>query len=239
MMETLLSVEHLVYPFEEEAGKAGLVRVEDLQSFSNPSKLLEKKGEMQAKSRLVDSTYIIKLLKIYQSELTLHYIYEYVPYSLSRYIHLHFLPEGGTDDHRRRVFLKRVSSELMMVISYLIRMKIEVDLCVSNLGFSKDDKLKLFMNAKCRMGHKTELSLAALYNSCKEKILDYIEQTVNTKQEHSAEEIPNFIIKGNKLVFPSRPRNQSHLDNQRAQEEYQSYGLPSFQSVGHLWLQSL
>lgn len=30
------------------------------------------------------------------------------------------------------------------------------------------------MNAKCKMGHKTELSLLANYNASKEKILDYI-----------------------------------------------------------------
>ncbi len=32
------------------------------------------------------------------------------------------------------------------------------------------------MNAKCKMGHKTEVSLVAYYNSCKEKIFDYIEK---------------------------------------------------------------
>ena len=43
----------------------------------------------------------------------------------------------------------------MMLISYLVWNKIEVDLCPVNLGFTSEGKLKLFMSSKCRMGHKT------------------------------------------------------------------------------------
>jgi len=31
------------------------------------------------------------------------------------------------------------------------------------------------MNAKCKMGRKTELSLVSFYGQCKEKILTFIE----------------------------------------------------------------
>jgi hypothetical protein len=41
---------------------------------------------MQKKAKMIDSPYIIKLLKIYQDELSLHFIYEYVPYSIAKYI---------------------------------------------------------------------------------------------------------------------------------------------------------
>lgn len=43
----------------------------------------------------------------------------------------------------------------MMLISYLVRMKIEVELTIDNVGFTKDEKIKLFMNSKCKMGRKT------------------------------------------------------------------------------------
>jgi hypothetical protein len=55
----------------------------------------------------------------------------------------------------------------MMLISYLVRMKIEVELTMENIGFTKDEKLKLFMNSRCKMGRKTELTLIAFYNQCK------------------------------------------------------------------------
>lgn len=42
---------------------------------------------MLKKNKLIDSPFIIRLLKIYQEELSLHYIYEHVPYSLLNYIH--------------------------------------------------------------------------------------------------------------------------------------------------------
>jgi len=50
---------------------------------------------MQKKAKMIDSPYIIKLLKIYQDELSLHFI-----------------------------------------ISYLAKMKMEVDLSIDNLGIT-------------------------------------------------------------------------------------------------------
>ena len=75
MIETIIQVENHVYPFEEEVSHKDMVKVEDVQIFSNVKELLEKKGEMQIKSKLVDSPYLIRLLKIYQEDLTLHYLY--------------------------------------------------------------------------------------------------------------------------------------------------------------------
>jgi hypothetical protein len=116
----------------------------------------------------VNSPYLINMVKIYQEELTLHYVYEHVPHSLLGYIK----KCGRDNETNAKLILKRVSYELMMLISYLVNMKIDVDLSPHNLGFTFDGKLKIFMHARCKMGHKTEVSLLAYYNNCKEKILD-------------------------------------------------------------------
>ena len=41
---------------------------------------------MQAKAKILDSAYLVRLLKVYQDDLTLHYLYEFVPYSLRGHI---------------------------------------------------------------------------------------------------------------------------------------------------------
>ena len=70
--------------------------------------------------------------------------------------------------------MKKISYELALLISYLIDMRIEIDLSVNTVGLTEDEKLKVFMNYRCKMGHKTEVSLIIYYNSRKEKILSYI-----------------------------------------------------------------
>ncbi len=66
-----------------------------------------------------------------------------------------------------KLFLKKMNYELAVLISYLINMKIEINLSVENIGFSQDEKMKVFMNAKCKMGNKNQLSLISLYNQRK------------------------------------------------------------------------
>jgi len=73
-----------------------------------------------------------------------------------------------------KLLLKKISFDLTSLISYLANLKVEIDLCIENLGMTEDEKLKLYMNTKCRMGHKTEVSLVAYYSHCKEKIMNYI-----------------------------------------------------------------
>lgn len=102
------------------------------------------------------------MIKIYQEELNLHYVYEHVPYSLTAYV-----KKCGASSTNAKLILKRVSYELMMLISFLVNTKIEVELAPHNLGFTYDGKLKIFMHAKCKMGTKTEVSLLANYNNCK------------------------------------------------------------------------
>lgn len=41
---------------------------------------------MQKKNKLINNPYLIKMVKIYQQDLSLHFIYEHVPYSLHNYI---------------------------------------------------------------------------------------------------------------------------------------------------------
>jgi len=73
-----------------------------------------------------------------------------------------------------KLFLKKISYDLTIVINYLVQAKIELELSLRNLGLSEDEKLKVFMHSRCRIGHKTELSLVALYAPAKEKILKHL-----------------------------------------------------------------
>ena len=77
-----------------------------------------------------------------------------------------------------KLFLKKITYEVAMLISYLIDMKIEIDISVANMGLTHDEKLKVFMSHRCKMGHKTEISLIAYYNSRKEKIISFLERSM-------------------------------------------------------------
>ena len=123
---------------------------------------------MIKKTKLVKSHYIVQLLKIYQEEDTLHYIYEHIPYSFEKYIQKKY--SGGNKqiaEMNSKLFLKKIGYELAMLISYLIDMKIEIDISLNNVGLTEDEKIKVFMNYRCKMGHKTEVSLILYYNSRK------------------------------------------------------------------------
>ena len=111
---------------------------------------------MLKKTKLVRSDYIIKLQKIYQEDLTLHYIYEHVPHSFERYIQKHFR-SGSAEiiEMSAKLFLKKMSYELALLISYLVELRIEIDLSIDNIGLTGSEKVKVFMNYRCKMGHKT------------------------------------------------------------------------------------
>lgn len=105
---------------------------------------------------LKGSPFLIGLRKIYQNQLSLHYNYEYVPYSLANFIRVRFKrTKRELLEMSGKLFLKKISYELTMLISYLARSKIELDLSIRNLGLTEDEKLKVFMSSRCRMGHKT------------------------------------------------------------------------------------
>ena len=66
-----------------------------------------------------------------------------------------------------KLFYKKMSYELTLLISGLVDMKVEVELTVDNIGITDDEKLKIFMSSRCRIGHKTEVSLISYYGHCK------------------------------------------------------------------------
>jgi hypothetical protein len=172
MIETVVRIANGRYPFDELPEKGFVVKVEDVQNFKSLRELSEKKNEMIKKGRLINSPYIIKLLKLYQDDISLHYVYEHVPNSFSKYIQKNY-SSGSRKivEMSTKLFFKKISYEIAMLISTLIEMKIEIDLSMDTIGLTDDEKVKVFMSAKCRMGHKTELSLIAHYNSRKEKII--------------------------------------------------------------------
>lgn len=132
---------------------------------------------MVKKRELLSSIYLIKLVKIYQEDLSLLYIYEYVPYSISKYIQTHYKSDKNEIiDMSAKLFLKKLNYELTLLISELASLKIELELSADTLAITEDEKLKVFMAPRCRMGHKPEISLLALYNSKKEKITQLAEQ---------------------------------------------------------------
>jgi hypothetical protein len=65
---------------------------------------------MQKKNKLINSPYLIRMVKIYQQDLSLHFIYEHVPYSLSRYIKK-AISETKAEGQQlnSKLFLKKVS----------------------------------------------------------------------------------------------------------------------------------
>lgn len=71
------------------------------------------------------------------------------------------------------------------------------------------------MSARCRMGHKSEVSLVAHYGHCKEKVLAFLEGQLFPEPAPvtTPNEAPNFVIRGNKLVFPKRDLNESIYSN--------------------------
>lgn len=73
---------------------------------------------MLKKRELLQSSYLIRLLKIYQENLTLHYIYEHVPYSLSKYIQTHYKSDRNEIiEMSTKLFLKKLNYELTLLIS--------------------------------------------------------------------------------------------------------------------------
>jgi hypothetical protein len=87
---------------------------------------------MGKKIKLLENNYVIKLLSTYQEDLTLHFTYEYIPFSLAKY-----LPRKlESNPHCGRSLIKKISFDLTMMISFLASMRIELDLCVNNLGLT-------------------------------------------------------------------------------------------------------
>lgn len=66
-----------------------------------------------------------------------------------------------------KLFLKKLNYELTLLISDLASLKIELDLTPDTLAITEDEKFKVFMAPRCRMGHKSEVALLALYNNKK------------------------------------------------------------------------
>ncbi len=84
------------------------------------------------------------------------YTYEHVPYSLGKYIKNHYNSDSiEVIDMSAKLFVKKISRELTMMISELARLKIELEVTEDTIGITEDEKIKVFMGPKCRMGHKT------------------------------------------------------------------------------------
>lgn len=85
----------------------------------------EKKSEMLKKNDAITNAYIIKLLAVYQENLHLHYVYEYVPYTLTSYILMKYKTENKEIwEMTKKLFIKKITYELTILISYLAKMKI-------------------------------------------------------------------------------------------------------------------
>ena len=214
MIETVLQIENGIYPFGEGNSKEEEVKVVDIQTFRSLRQLQEKKNEMTKKGKLVESNYIIRITKIYQDEFSLHYIYEYVPYSLIGFIDKYYANKGKEIlELNSKNFLKKISCELTMLISYLACMKIQLDLNINTLGITADQKVKVYMNSKCKMGHKMEIGLVAYYSQCKEKVMKCIDAYLNSMKKvevKQPKQHQNFVIRGNRLVFPESSLNESY-----------------------------
>ena len=111
---------------------------------------------------------IIRMTCIVEQEKSLVYYYEFVEFSIGSY--LKGKHDGQSKDiwaMTKKLILKKLAYELTMLISYLGKMKIEVDLCMNNLGISRDEKLKLYIGPRSKMGIKSEIQLFVVYNQAK------------------------------------------------------------------------
>lgn len=78
----------------------------------------------------IQSNFIIKLLKIYEEDLCLHYIYEYVPYSLSTYIK-NKLEKDEYDqfkDMTAKLLFKKITNDINAITAELSKLRIEAEL---------------------------------------------------------------------------------------------------------------
>ena len=55
----------------------------------------------------------------------------------------------------KNLLSKKLNFELTMLISYLGKMKIETELSMQHLGMSEDEKLKLYVSPRSKMGIKS------------------------------------------------------------------------------------
>lgn len=82
---------------------------------------------------------MIRLQTVYQSDMKLHYVYEYVPFSIASFIKMkHSSQNKDIWEMTKKLTTKKVGYELTMLIGYLTKMKIEVDLSPQNLGINKE-----------------------------------------------------------------------------------------------------
>lgn len=75
MIETIIEIENQQYPFEELSSKGHTITVKDIQAYHSSRELSQKKDEMQKKNKLISNPYLIRMVKIYQEDLNLHFIY--------------------------------------------------------------------------------------------------------------------------------------------------------------------
>jgi hypothetical protein len=55
----------------------------------------------------------------------------------------------------KNLLTKKLVYELTMLISYLGKMRIEAELNLKNLGINEEEKLKLYVSPRSKMGIKT------------------------------------------------------------------------------------
>lgn len=65
-----------------------------------------------------------------------------------------------------------------MLISYLGKMRIEVELSLATLGICENEKLKLYISPRSKMGIKAEIHLIVTYNQAKDRIIKEVQQVL-------------------------------------------------------------
>lgn len=128
MIETIIQVDKDAYPFDEPISHTGIVSVEAIHEFTSLEELLAKKRVMQPKTKVHGCLHVIKLKKIYQQDLRLHFIYEYVPYSLRSYISQ--LTDTETSQHvsqmTRQLFISKLDHQLTILVGYLVEASLRI-----------------------------------------------------------------------------------------------------------------
>jgi DNA-binding transcriptional regulator GbsR (MarR family) len=102
---------------------------------------------------MITNPAIIGLLSVLKKGMSLLYEWQYVPHSISSYVRSKFnTANSDIWQMTRTLLVKKVTYELTILMSYLAKMKIETELSMHTLGISYDEKLKLYLNPRSKMG---------------------------------------------------------------------------------------
>jgi hypothetical protein len=98
-----------------------------------------------------------------------------------------------------KLLLRKLSNEVTAIAMELAKFRIETEFHYRLLGV-ENNKIKIYINCQHQVGRKSELLLREHYRNSKEIAIRTLEAEF-AKIVGEVHETPNFIIRGNRLLF--------------------------------------